>query len=41
MRDKMIHHYEGADLAEVWRASQTDVPELLAMLEPLVPDRDT
>jgi uncharacterized protein with HEPN domain len=41
MRDKMIHHYEGVDLAEVWRASQTDVPELLAMLEPLVPDRDT
>jgi uncharacterized protein with HEPN domain len=40
MRDKMIHHYEGVDLAEVWRASQTDIPVLVSMLEPLLPNRD-
>ena len=41
MRDKMIHHYDAVDVAEVWRASRADVPELLAMLKPLVPDRET
>jgi len=37
MRDKMIHHYEAVDLREVWRAAETDVPSLLASLEPLLP----
>jgi len=40
MRDKMIHHYEAVDLAEVWQAAQRDVPALLGALEPLIPDRD-
>jgi len=41
MRDKMIHHYEAVDVAEVWRATRTDIPALLEILEPLTPDRET
>lgn len=37
MRDKMIHHYEAVDLREVWKAAETDVPSLVASLEPLLP----
>ncbi len=40
MRDKMIHHYEAVDLAEVWQAARQDIPELLVALEPFFPDRD-
>lgn len=38
MRDKLIHHYEEVDLSLVWKAVKNDVPELLAFLEPLVPN---
>jgi hypothetical protein len=37
MRNILIHHYEGADLKEVWEAASQDVPRLLAVLEPLIP----
>jgi uncharacterized protein with HEPN domain len=37
MRDKLIHHYEGVDPREVWNVASHDVPELLAILEPLAP----
>lgn len=40
MRDRLIHHYDAVDLDEVWKSVETDVPDLLARLEPLVPGDD-
>lgn len=37
MRDKLIHHYEEMDAAEVWRAATRDVPALAVALKPLTP----
>lgn len=37
MRDRLIHHYEGTDPEEIWKAAVRDVPALLAILEPLIP----
>jgi uncharacterized protein with HEPN domain len=37
MRDKLIHHYRGVDLEEVYRAANVEVPKLLAFLESQVP----
>ncbi len=37
MRDKLIHGYDHVDLEEVWKVATSDVPELLAHLEPLLP----
>jgi uncharacterized protein with HEPN domain len=39
MRDRLIHHYEGTDPGEVWKAATRDVPLLLAFLEPLVAEQ--
>ena len=41
MRDKMIHHYERVNLEEVWRATQVDVPNLVAFLQPLLPTNES
>ena len=38
MRDKLIHHYHGVDLQEVWDTCQSDIPELIAFLEPFLPE---
>jgi len=35
MRDHLIHGYDKVDLNEVWKAVDSDVPALLAYLEPL------
>lgn len=32
LRDLMIHHYWSLDLATLWEITQTDVPDLLAIL---------
>ncbi len=40
MRDKLIHHYRGVDLQEVYRAAKVEVPKLLAFLESQVPPQD-
>ena len=40
MRDRLIHGYDRVDLKEVWRVAQGDVPELVAMIEPLLPNED-
>jgi uncharacterized protein with HEPN domain len=40
MRDRLIHHYDAVDLDEVWKTVETDVPDLLARLEPLAPGND-
>jgi len=39
MRDKLIHGYDVVDLEEVWQTANTDIPEFLSMLEPLLPRR--
>ncbi len=33
MRDKLIHHYRGVDLREIWNAAEIEIPKLLAFLE--------
>lgn len=35
MRDRLIHGHDNVDLNEVWKAVDSDVPALLAYLEPL------
>ena len=37
MRNWMIHHYDDVDLHIVWNTAQDDIPQLLELLEPLVP----
>ena len=37
MRDKLIHGYDIIDLDEVWKTADVDVPELLSLIEPLLP----
>lgn len=38
MRDHLIHAYDAVDLDEVWNTATRDVPDLLAQIEPLLPD---
>jgi len=38
MRDILAHQYDRVNLNTLWDAVQTDIPELLAMLEPLLPE---
>lgn len=33
MRDKLIHHYRGVDLREVFKAAETEIPTLIAFLQ--------
>ena len=40
MRDNLIHEYDDVDLEEVWKTAETDIPDLLALLEPLLPTED-
>jgi uncharacterized protein with HEPN domain len=37
MRDKLIHEYDAVDLEEAWRTVSSDIPRLIALLEPLAP----
>ena len=37
MRDKLIHHYRGVDLREIWNAADVEIPKLLAFLEKHLP----
>ena len=32
MRDKLIHHYRGVDLREIFRAADADIPNLITFL---------
>ena len=41
MRDKLIHHYRGVDLREIWNAAEIEIPKLLAFLEKHLPDKPT
>ena len=40
MGDNLIHEYDDVDLEEVWKTSDKDIPDLLALLEPLIPQED-
>ncbi len=37
MRNRMIHAYDAIDSDLVWTTAQERIPELLALIEPLVP----
>jgi len=37
MGDRLIHNYDEVNLDRVWETAQTDVPDFLAMIEPLLP----
>ena len=37
MRDKLIHGYDDVDLDEVWKTVSTEIPDLIAGLEPIEP----
>ncbi|HEY9700815.1 MAG TPA: DUF86 domain-containing protein [Allocoleopsis sp.] len=37
MRNKLTHDYDGIDLDIVWKAVNKDIPELLLLIEPLLP----
>jgi uncharacterized protein with HEPN domain len=37
MRNRLVHEYFRIIAVEVWRVIEEDVPELIALLEPLVP----
>lgn len=36
MRNRMIHGYDDVDMDIVWNTSQESIPNLLALLEPLI-----
>lgn len=40
MGDNLIHEYDDVDLEEVWKTLDKDIPNLLALLEPLLPEED-
>ncbi len=40
MRDKLIHGYDIVDLEQVWQTAVEDVPELLSLIEPLLPRQE-
>lgn len=39
MRDNLIHEYDDTNLDEVWKTSNQDIPELLNLIEPLLPNQ--
>jgi uncharacterized protein with HEPN domain len=38
MRDKLIHHYRGVDLREIWNAAELEIPKLLTFLNEKLPE---
>ena len=41
MRDKLIHHYRGVDLKEIWNAAEIEIPKLLDFLKKHLPDESS
>ena len=37
----VVHDYFRVDLQEVWRIVQEDLPDLVVMIEPLVPSEES
>jgi uncharacterized protein with HEPN domain len=40
MRDILAHQYDRVNLNTLWDAIETDIPELLALIQPLLSDLD-
>ncbi len=40
MRDKLIHHYQGVDLREIWKTAEIEIPKLLLFLEKHLPEKN-
>lgn len=40
MRNRLIHEYFRVDLMTVWETIQDDLPPLIHLIEPLVPEED-
>jgi len=40
MRDILAHQYDRVNLKTLWDVIQFDIPELLELIEPLLPDSD-
>ena len=40
MRHRLIHEYFRVDLRVVWETVQRDLPQVIALIEPLVPPED-
>jgi uncharacterized protein with HEPN domain len=40
MRDMLIHAYDRVDLDEVWDTIPNDIPQLISVLENIVPLRE-
>lgn len=40
MRHRLVHDYSRVDLGRVWDVARTAVPDLVSMVEPLVPPMD-
>jgi uncharacterized protein with HEPN domain len=38
MRDVLVHDYRGTELPSVWASAMISIPELLRILEPLLPE---
>lgn len=39
-RDVVVHEYARVDLQEVWRIVREDLPDLVTLLEPLIPPNE-
>jgi uncharacterized protein with HEPN domain len=40
MRDKLIHHYRGVDLREIFKAADIEIPKLIEFLRLQLPNED-
>ncbi|HEX3049216.1 MAG TPA: DUF86 domain-containing protein [Aggregatilineaceae bacterium] len=40
MRNRLVHNYNEVDLDVVWSVIQNDIPELIRLIEPLIPPDD-
>lgn len=39
MRDKLIHHYRGVDLKEIWNTAEIEIPKLISFLGKHTPEQ--
>lgn len=40
MRNRLVHDYAGIDLDRVWATANSNIPELITLLEPHLPPED-
>ena len=40
MRHRLVHDYGNIDLEQVWGTATEDIPQLIALLEPLIPPEE-